>query len=251
LREVRDGLKTLFSVNLNLTGEEERSLVSSFITRVGTFDTLATDRLLDINTSIASLKTATQDVRKGVVDAIDQSKAGIMGGLSRIENKLPSTVEKLFGGGAGLLGLFGGLPVALGGFLAGLFSGGGTAEERIEENTRYTAGALLGPAGVVLTLREFLPNLKLMRDDFFDTTAPWMAEMSDLLRDGTNAALSEISERVLDIKNILTLPSPLVFQPASEVSGGYGRNITINLNGPIANRTDADYMLDQISRNLR
>jgi len=238
LREIRDGLKTLFSISVNLTGEEERRLVASLITRVGTFDTLATDRLLDINGSLGRLVTATQDVRAGIVAAVDESKVAIAGGLSRIENKLPSTFEKIIGGGAGLLGLAGGLPAALGGFLAGLLTGGGKAEDRIEENTRYTAGALLGPAGVIQTLREFLPNLLHMNEFNYNVAAPWMAEVSNFLR---------------DIKNALQLgTNPILSNIELALVGDGARDVHIHLDGAVfEKRADIDYMVEQISRNLR
>lgn len=215
LREIRDGLKTLFAVNLNLTGEDEKNLVSSLITRVGTFDTLATDRLLDINASIGSLLTATQDVRSGIVGAIATNADRITASVARVENKLPGTIEKIFGGGGSVFGLAGLIP----GLIAQVIKGGGSDEELIEENTRFTAVGIIGKSGVVDTLREFAPFLETINKFNYDVLQPWMAEMSDLLRDGTNSTLA-------DIRTLLA--APLVNAEAEAGLFGDGK-LTVNL----------------------
>ena len=176
LREIRDVAKNFVNVTLTL-GEgspEAQSLLSSIITRVGHFDTTATDRLLDIHSSVNDVLVAVHDNTKQIVAAIVTMTGTLGGALGAIEAKAPSLLEKILsftglGGGGpnvgGLVanagaGLFGGVTGMFDQFLSNLITGEGKDMGRVEENTRFTAIALIGPAGVVDTLRTYLPLLE-------------------------------------------------------------------------------------------
>ena len=179
LREIRDGLKSFVSISVNLTDSEQRALVSSIIGRVSQFDTLATDRLLDIHARLGDMLTATQDVGKSVRDSMASATSSIAAALGGIEKKLPSTLENALGGNVlgGIAGLAGTLPAAISGLIAGLIRGSGKTDDLIEENTRFPAVALLGPAGVVLTLRDYLPKLVDIQDFNVNVVEPWLTHM--------------------------------------------------------------------------
>lgn len=204
LREIRDGLKTLFSVNVNVGGEQEKALIASLITRVGTFDTLATDRLLDIYARAGEINRTIQDGAAQVVTAIGAGFQSLAGSLAAIENKLPSTLEKALGGGGGVLGgiagLAGTLPAAISGLIAGLIRGSGKTEDLIEENTRFAAVGIIGPAGVVDTLREFLPYQKTASDFNYDVAAPWMADVQSALEGRLSDNIVKVHDALIDIR---------------------------------------------------
>lgn len=198
LRELRDGMKTLFSVNVNLSGADQKALIESLITRVGTFDTLATDRLLDIYARAGEINRTIQDGTKTVSDVITSQLARVSGSLAAIEAKLPSTLENALGGNAlgGIAGLAGTLPAAISGLIAGLIRGSGKTEDLIEENTRFTAAGIIGPAGVVDSLRQFLPVQSDLLKFQYDVAAPWMAEMQSYLEGG-------LTDRIMQVHDVI------------------------------------------------
>lgn len=242
MREMRDGMKNLFAVNLSLTPGDERNLINSLLTRFATPDTLSSDRLLDIHARLGNVLTAVQDTRKGIVETIASSTQLLVGGLAAIENKLPSTIGNILGGIGGLGGIAGAVSGLVGSLITGLINRGqGEAIDLIEENTRYAAIGIVGPHGVVESMREFLPEMKAVRElsgQFLDAHAwrihdVWerIGTLIDVVKFDTNAHLWGIHEA-------------LVTAGPREVHNHFE-------GATFANRSDIDYAVEQISRNLR
>lgn len=185
---------------------------------------------------------------------------GDMGGVTRgVGGGAGSAASGALGTVSAVTGIITGAVSAISGVIGNFqFAHMNTALGRIEESTRYAKDYLLQlvERGINLFLAE-LPVIRGLQVDFLEQHAwrihdVWerLGEIKDALSNGTNGTLWEISQTLIALKDGLTAPS-LSGPSLAGFGGGGNRSITININGQISNKSDVDYMVEQISRNLR
>jgi hypothetical protein len=204
LREIRDVASKFVGINIDLGvgTEDQKRVLNSVLSRLGTFDFTAGDRLLDIWGRLGDLKSELSGHISTLLDSMDLSRRSIVGGLASIEDKLPSTAEKLLGlaGGDGLLAGLSSLGGALGGGIGAL--GGAIFGDRkegtlnaIEENTRFNMLHNLFMLGLG---NLYFPKLQHIDDILtsWDGATGIFAQINDALRIDVIDAITRLDDVV-------------------------------------------------------
>lgn len=278
LQEIRDGLNNIVGLVVNLEpGEDSKRVADALVRRLDFRDTTTSDRLLETNSKLREIWEAIDGARRELTSTISAKAELIIGQLGQIAQRLPSTLEKILdripltaglGGigsaiGGGLSNVAGAFASPIGTIFASLFGNRGMSRDlgHIEENTRFSAIALVGKDGVIDTLRAYLPWLEELGTtarsemqaavtDILSTLqggiTDRLLQIDDALRQAVYPALEEIVDR------IGSLAIPQMPMPAMAAAGPASIELVVRLEGgSVRDREVAESVLSQINRQLR